>query len=236
MKKFKPTYLYIKQHLLTGLKYFGKTNRNEEFLLYKYYGSGKTWNKHLEQYGREHVVTIWYKLFDNESELKQFALEFSSRENIVESKDWANLKKESGIDGGGIGRPGWVPSQETRNLWKEQRKGRKISEKTKLKWKKIKRGVGENNPFFNKFKEDHPCYNLKHSTEEKIARSIRQKLRMSDPLERKKIGDRFARKFFIISPTGENYTIINLARWCKEKNFLYSTVRNGKKGWKCQEI
>jgi hypothetical protein len=27
---FKPTWLYIKQHTVTGLKYFGKTTRNPE--------------------------------------------------------------------------------------------------------------------------------------------------------------------------------------------------------------
>ena len=35
-----PTYLYIKQHSVTKLKYFGKTNSEDPI---KYSGSGKYW-------------------------------------------------------------------------------------------------------------------------------------------------------------------------------------------------
>jgi len=33
MNIFKPTHLYIKQHSVTGMYYFGKTTRSEKFLL-----------------------------------------------------------------------------------------------------------------------------------------------------------------------------------------------------------
>ena len=37
-------YLYLKQHNITGLKYFGKTEQNP----YKYKGSGIYWLRHLK--------------------------------------------------------------------------------------------------------------------------------------------------------------------------------------------
>jgi len=138
--EFKPTYLYIKQHSLTGMKYFGKTSRSKEFLLEKYKGSGKHWTNHLKKHGEEFVTTIWYELFDNKDDCIEFAEFFSEEANIVKSKKWANEKPESGIDGGSNGRIGWVPKQETRNLWIKQRTGRVASKNTKEKMSKKRQG------------------------------------------------------------------------------------------------
>jgi hypothetical protein len=95
---FKPTYLYIKQHKDTGLKYFGKTVSKDPT---KYKGSGKYWMSHLKKYGNN-VITLWYQLFTDEESIKEFALNFSKENNIVESKSWANLKPEDGLWGGGV--------------------------------------------------------------------------------------------------------------------------------------
>ncbi len=94
----KPTYLYLKQHNKTGLKYFGKTVKNPE----TYKGSGVYWNRHLEVHGND-VITVWSKLFTDEQELNAFALEFSKNNNIVESNEYANLKLEDGLMGGDTG-------------------------------------------------------------------------------------------------------------------------------------
>ena len=94
--EFKPTYLYIKQHTLTGKLYFGKTVGNPE----KYLGSGKLWQHHIKKHGKEHIVTLWYELFPNKDEIQEFALSFSKEMNIVESEQWLNLKLENGLDGG----------------------------------------------------------------------------------------------------------------------------------------
>jgi len=93
---FVPTYLYIKQHAVTGLLYFGKTEQKDPI---KYLGSGKYWYKHICKHGKSHVVTLWYQLFTNRDELTSFALKFSKEMNIVESKSWANLIEENGLDG-----------------------------------------------------------------------------------------------------------------------------------------
>jgi hypothetical protein len=92
--QFVPTWLYVKQHNDTGLKYFGKTNRDPN----TYKGSGTYWRRHLKKHGNN-VTTMWSKLFTNRDELIEFALNFSKAENIVESDEWANIIPENGIDG-----------------------------------------------------------------------------------------------------------------------------------------
>ena len=100
MSIYIPTYLYIKQHNLTGLKYFGKTAKADPF---KYKGSGTYWLRHLKKHGNN-VSTIWCQLFEDKSSLIEYALQFSKENNIVESTDWANLHQENGIDGAVPGR------------------------------------------------------------------------------------------------------------------------------------
>lgn len=94
---FKPTFLYIKEHTETKLKYFGKTTRSDPT---KYSGSGKYWLNHINAHGRDKVITLWYKLFTDKDELISFAKIFSEENNISKSDEWANLCYENGTDGG----------------------------------------------------------------------------------------------------------------------------------------
>lgn len=98
MNIYKPTWLYIKQHNVTGLKYFGKTSQKDPT---KYKGSGKYWKSHLKKHGNN-VTTIWCQLFTSKEDIVEYAVQFSKENQIVESKEWANLKEENGIDGGGV--------------------------------------------------------------------------------------------------------------------------------------
>lgn len=98
---FKPTYLYIKQHTITGKLYFGKTTEDDPV---KYPGSGTHWKLHVKKHGIEHVVTLWYCLFTDKEELTKFALSCSEQWNIVESKTWLNKIPENGLDGGSVGK------------------------------------------------------------------------------------------------------------------------------------
>lgn len=93
---FKPTYLYIKTHNKTGLRYFGKTITKNP---HSYRGSGKRWLNHLKYHGND-VVTEVIGFFEDESSCRSVALEFSSVNNIVEDDSWANLEVEDGIQGG----------------------------------------------------------------------------------------------------------------------------------------
>lgn len=94
-KHFVPTYLYIKQHKVTQLKYFGKTIRTDP---HKYKGSGTRWINHIK-YHKNLVDTIWLKLFTDIDELVEYAVKFSIEHDIVNSPDWANLIEETGLIG-----------------------------------------------------------------------------------------------------------------------------------------
>lgn len=103
MKKFTPTWLIIKQHNITGLKYFCKTINKDPI---KYKGSGTVWRRHLKIHGCN-ISTLWCQLFLSKEELQYYAINFSIENDIVNAKDsqgnkiWANLIIENGIDGGG---------------------------------------------------------------------------------------------------------------------------------------
>lgn len=89
-------YLYLKQHKITGLKYFGRTTSRNPF---KYKGSGTRWGYHCSKHGWEHVITVDVWGFDTQEACTEFALLFSRENNIVESQEFANLEIEDGING-----------------------------------------------------------------------------------------------------------------------------------------
>lgn len=88
-------YLYKKTHNITGMQYLGYTSRNDP---HKYTGSGKYWLRHLRKHGFLYSTEIILKT-DEIEQLVEVAKKLSEEWNIVESKQWANLKIESG-DGG----------------------------------------------------------------------------------------------------------------------------------------
>jgi len=92
-----PTYLCIKIHSATGLRYFCKTTRDPK----SYKGSGTHWLRHIKKHGKEFVVNeLVIGPYTNKSEIITLALFLSIELDVVNSKDWANLKLETGIDGG----------------------------------------------------------------------------------------------------------------------------------------
>jgi len=90
--------LYEATHNITGLKYFGKTElyHSIEDLQRFYHGSGKYWKNHLKKHGDD--VTM--KILHSSNDINSLALMYSKFWNIVESKDYANLIDESGLNGG----------------------------------------------------------------------------------------------------------------------------------------
>jgi hypothetical protein len=116
---YTPTRLYVKKHSVTGLRYFGKSIR-EDIETYK--GSGKRWSRHLKKHNKVHVITEWISdWFYDKEELKSFALSFSEIFDIVASDDWANLIPENGLDGGSMGTEAVKKMLETMNNpeWKD---------------------------------------------------------------------------------------------------------------------
>lgn len=166
---FKPTYLYVKIHNKTGLKYFGKTTSPDPF---QYRGSGTWWQRHLEKYGDD-VSTKIIGLFKTEEECRDAALKFSVDNNIMESKEWANLKLET-LEGG---------------FEHINRLDRKIRKRMVQKWwlsldeqerhqiniKKIR--MGKNNGMFGSHRtmEKNPMWGKTHSDETKRIMSEKKK-------------------------------------------------------------
>lgn len=88
-------YLYIKTHNKTGLKYLGKTTAKDP---HKYKGSGKMWTDHCSKHGFDYSTEVLLQT-DNKDDIRAEGIRLSCLWNIVESKEWANLKIEEG-DGG----------------------------------------------------------------------------------------------------------------------------------------
>lgn len=157
MSIFKPTYLYVKTHNITGLKYFGKTVRKDPF---SYYGSGTRWIYHLKKHGYD-ISTEIIGLFSNEEECRQVALDFSVNNNIVKSNKWANLKMEK-IEGG------WdhITSDHIKKGIEKFRQ-RPVEEQQEIN--KSKGRIGNKNGMFGsaRFGEKNPMFGKKMTEEQK---------------------------------------------------------------------
>lgn len=147
-------YLYVKTHQVTGLKYLGQTTASNPHL---YPGSGLYWKRHLEKYGNNFSTEIIQEC-QTEEELREFGIYYSNLWNVVESKEWANLKEEAGQGGRGYKHrvecrhcmsatrkakmssgeilpwnKGKIMSSEFKSNLSKYRSGRKASEETKAK-------------------------------------------------------------------------------------------------------
>jgi hypothetical protein len=131
----KETFIYIKTHNRTGLKYFGKTIKKD---VEKYQGSGKYWKNHIRTHGyncRTYVI----KTFTDKQSCIDFCLWFSRFNNIVNSDRWANLINENGLDGGVCGMK--LSEEHKRKMSENHSKywtGKKLSEEHKKKMRKPK--------------------------------------------------------------------------------------------------
>lgn len=87
-------YIYLKTHNITGLKYLGKTTKDP----FKYNGSGKYWKRHINKHGYDITTDILLQT-DDINEAKSFGETYSDEFDIVESKEYANLIRETATGG-----------------------------------------------------------------------------------------------------------------------------------------
>lgn len=114
-------YLYKKTHTKTGLKYLGYTKNDP----WKYAGSGVLWTRHLKEHGN-HVLTEVLLVCESKEEIKKSGRYYSVLWNVVESKDWANLKLEEADGGDMSGSKVWMAGRKNprlRKIWSEKSKG-----------------------------------------------------------------------------------------------------------------
>jgi hypothetical protein len=151
MNQFTPTYLYIKTHNITGLKYFGKTIQDPN----KYPGSGIYWKDHIRHHGND-VTTEVIGYYTDKQECEQAALQFSIDNDIINAlnehgkKVWANLIIENGLDGN---TPGTLQSEETKRKRSEKLKGRSRPEETRKKISQSQKGKKISPEAIEKMKE-----------------------------------------------------------------------------------
>ena len=85
-------YLYVKTHNKTGVKYLGKTTKQDT---HRYPGSGTDWKTHLKEHGADYTTEIIRECQTNQ-ELNKWGRYYSELWNVVESLEWANRIPETG--------------------------------------------------------------------------------------------------------------------------------------------
>jgi hypothetical protein len=96
---FKPTFLLVMQHNITGLKYFCKTTCKDR--VYRYKGSGVAWTKHLKEFGKDITVGV-LGFYTDAKRCYEAAAKFTIDNDIVNSKEWANIIPETGKNGASL--------------------------------------------------------------------------------------------------------------------------------------
>ena len=91
-------YILLKTHTKTGKKYLCRHVTDNEETCYSYSGSGVYWKRHLDKHGYSFNTEILAKC-ETYEEAKQIGIEYSTKWNIVESVEFANLVPEDGQGG-----------------------------------------------------------------------------------------------------------------------------------------
>jgi hypothetical protein len=152
-----PTFLYIKKHKKTGLKYFGKTTKTN---VNSYLGSGKYWKKHINKHGKEYVETIWIsEPFYNKELLVEFSTFLSDLFDIEKSSEWANLITENGLDGAPKGVKVKGLKGEKNGMFGKTKEQNPFYKKThsldqKKKWREMRMGEKNSNYGAKSFTEE----------------------------------------------------------------------------------
>lgn len=199
------TTLYIKTHNKTGLKYFGKTIKDDA---HKYKGSGLYWLRHIKKHGYDVSTEILLQSNDI-YHLSKIALQFSEDNNIVLSENWANLREEDGIGAGG------KLSNNTKNKIRDSKLGSKHSKETILKMKEIHKT--KNLSETERINKSKSAKNRKHSKETKDKMSKSRKLLLKNNSTHFKIYDNNDNLKYTCSS--------NFKKFCEELNLPFIQLK-----------
>jgi len=206
--------LYIKTHIVTGLKYFGMTTQDDPLA---YWGSGIRWRRHLMKHGYDFDTEIYLQSEDQEYITRE-ALRFSRAYDIVKSDLWANLIEENGSDGWPKGNPNLklkgVPlCEERKQRISKAHEGKVIPNKTR---KKMADANGER---CREMAKAQRGISLSKEHCEKLS-----KVKKGVPFSKEhrenlgKVNKSRALTWLIIDPSGNEQIVVNLNTFCEENN------------------
>lgn len=155
------TYLYVKTHTITGLKYLGQTKKDDP---HKYRGSGIRWLNHLKVHGYTYTTEI-LKECEHPAMIKFWGQHYSDLWNIVDSDEWANLKPETGDGSAGT-------------KWNDNQRA---AHKAKVIWNKGK-GKPKPLPKGRNFGTDNPA--TRPAVKEKISNALKGRVRSQEHCDR----------------------------------------------------
>lgn len=221
MNIYVPTYLYIKQHSITGLKYFGKTVKDP----LKYLGSGTYWKRHIKKHKTEYIITLWYHQFDTQDLLTEFALLFSEEYDIVNSGDWANLIPENGVSGSP---KGLIKTKEHIKKISMSNTGKKRSPEFCAKLSKSQSGITRSprsSETKNKISKSNTGKKRTHLQNEAMSkRQTGKKIAACSAEKKLLLANINAKPFSVVDYSGKLHTGNNLKLFCKENNLKYGSM------------
>ena len=169
------TYLYVKTHTITGLKYLGITTRPDP---HKYRGSGIRWLNHLRKHGSTYTTQI-LKECEHPAMLQFWAQHYSDLWNVEKNEEWANLMPETGIN-----QPPTIRTPESILKQVATMTGKKHSEETKAKMSKSMKGKNTNSkPWVRERQKGVP---LSNEVKTKISEALKGRPGVSHTEESKK--------------------------------------------------
>ena len=219
--------------------YFGKTTKPDP---YKYHGSGTYWTRHIKKHGKEHIITLWVSDLYFDTSITKYALHFSYENAIVESKDWANLIPENGLDGTVPGTNFSDKTKANMSAAKQNPSNERRKQMSETMSRTNKTRIKENNPNYgipSKLKGIPRTQETKNKISKKlkgIVRTIPKSQHQIDILIK-----RCEKQYKIYSPNNEILIITNMTKFCKENNLdpgnMFKVANGFKpsyKGWVCE--
>jgi hypothetical protein len=166
-------YLYVKTHQKTGLKYLGKTSRED---YHEYPGSGLIWKRHLKKHGQDYSTEILLKT-ESIEEARETGIFFSRLFDVVNSTEWANLTVEDANGGENLKKltrtPEWNKNISRSKLGKKNpnyKHGLSTNEIKKQKYEKSKQKrleVEEKKNYVKKERHEFGMSGIRHREESK---------------------------------------------------------------------
>jgi hypothetical protein len=187
------SYTYLIKHIPTNQFYYGvryAKNCSPSDLWKTYFTSSKKVAKLIEQYGKDTFVYEIRKVFDDVEHAQNWEKKVLKRMRIPHRNDFLNHRYSYSIPSMlGSSHPLYEVGHKEKSKLKMSisHMGKKLSQQTKEKMSNSR--LGEKNPCFGKFGEEHPAYGSKKSVDfkNKMSELLKTNNPMKNDLSREKM-------------------------------------------------